>query len=641
VAKSSGGLSRWFKEEWVDLSRPKKGGGFEPCGRPDADEGKYPKCVPKATAMKMTQAEIDSAVRRKRRAESTQDRKGKKPINVPTEVEKHAEHDQKDHGKWAASNQRKYKGKVVSNPKPFAGTGKKVEEGYEARPLPEVGDRIGIHLDLTGAESELGPGVAFSIKMINKNGNPSYGTTQAHTLGVRLSDVGTHVSRSGLNGAVKRSSKNPHAAFTGKVEEWVNSREIPKGAAEIGYHIDLSKNPDGTPTQTVDTTGFWYVKDGTYRDFIGASDGIGIGGDLSEGGDKARTYVYGDVELGEVNPHVKKFFENRKLTKAHRLIHESRGRQRPFELAKHTTADHGPDDQREGKKPINVPTKVEKLSRPAILGEGGGVRLGKAAANDKIPYLNVTYAEVAAYLTLLDYLALDEYEQSGLSKHGEHDQSTHGSWAKRKLGGVAEQARQQYWTPKDIFYRVRNTPSKLKRKARRWFRANWKNVDTELGSPERKQLLRRKTIEHLQEVYGDDPEFNKPIPDSLRKDVDGVRLQMTTGKTVVEAIQAHAKASGQDVQRVKSGLLYTLVKYDPLGFRFDNLHASEIGMNLLALKPDVVSQLQEIERSTKSIIGNVAQMAMSESSPVAGMLERPETVEEFRARRAKTRARRG
>lgn len=88
MAKSSGGLSRWFKEEWVDLSRPKKGGGFEPCGRPDADEGKYPKCVPKAKAMKMTQAEIDSAVRRKRRAESTEERKGKKPINVPTEVEK-------------------------------------------------------------------------------------------------------------------------------------------------------------------------------------------------------------------------------------------------------------------------------------------------------------------------------------------------------------------------------------------------------------------------------------------------------------------------------------------------------------------------------------------------------------------------
>lgn len=84
MPKSSGGLSRWFKEEWVDISRPKKGGGFEPCGRKDADEGKYPKCVPKARAMAMTQAEIDSAVKRKRRAESTERREGKKPINVST-----------------------------------------------------------------------------------------------------------------------------------------------------------------------------------------------------------------------------------------------------------------------------------------------------------------------------------------------------------------------------------------------------------------------------------------------------------------------------------------------------------------------------------------------------------------------------
>lgn len=88
VTKASGGLSRWFKEEWVDISRPKKGGGFEPCGRKDADEGKYPKCVPKSKAMKMSQAEIDSAVRRKRRAESTQEREGKKPINVSTSVKK-------------------------------------------------------------------------------------------------------------------------------------------------------------------------------------------------------------------------------------------------------------------------------------------------------------------------------------------------------------------------------------------------------------------------------------------------------------------------------------------------------------------------------------------------------------------------
>jgi len=79
-----GGLGKWFDEEWVDISRPKKGGGFEPCGRGDADSGKYPKCVKKSIAMRMTAEEINSAVRRKRRAETSEVRDGNKPINVTT-----------------------------------------------------------------------------------------------------------------------------------------------------------------------------------------------------------------------------------------------------------------------------------------------------------------------------------------------------------------------------------------------------------------------------------------------------------------------------------------------------------------------------------------------------------------------------
>ena len=79
-----GGLGKWFEEKWVDLSRPKEGGGFEECGRPDASEGKYPKCVPASKAEQMSESERRSAIRRKRKAESEQKRKGKKPINVPT-----------------------------------------------------------------------------------------------------------------------------------------------------------------------------------------------------------------------------------------------------------------------------------------------------------------------------------------------------------------------------------------------------------------------------------------------------------------------------------------------------------------------------------------------------------------------------
>jgi hypothetical protein len=81
-------LKEWFKERWVDLSRPKAGGGYEPCGRSDASSGKYPKCVPASRAARMSPEEIASAIRRKRRAESTQNRDGKKPIYVSTDKEK-------------------------------------------------------------------------------------------------------------------------------------------------------------------------------------------------------------------------------------------------------------------------------------------------------------------------------------------------------------------------------------------------------------------------------------------------------------------------------------------------------------------------------------------------------------------------
>lgn len=76
-------LKKWFKQDWVDISAPKKGGGFEKCGRSSASKSKrgYPKCVPAAKAARMTKAERDSAVRRKR---SRRQGVGGKPTNVPT-----------------------------------------------------------------------------------------------------------------------------------------------------------------------------------------------------------------------------------------------------------------------------------------------------------------------------------------------------------------------------------------------------------------------------------------------------------------------------------------------------------------------------------------------------------------------------
>lgn len=74
------GLAKWFKENWVDISRPKKGGGYESCGRKKATKGKYPKCVPASKAARMTPAQRKSAIRRKRAAGNP----GGKPRNVAT-----------------------------------------------------------------------------------------------------------------------------------------------------------------------------------------------------------------------------------------------------------------------------------------------------------------------------------------------------------------------------------------------------------------------------------------------------------------------------------------------------------------------------------------------------------------------------
>lgn len=78
------GLSKWFKEKWVDISRPKKGGGYNKCGRKKAKGKGYPKCVPAAKAARMTAAQKRSAIRRKRKAGNP----GGKPRNVSTFVKR-------------------------------------------------------------------------------------------------------------------------------------------------------------------------------------------------------------------------------------------------------------------------------------------------------------------------------------------------------------------------------------------------------------------------------------------------------------------------------------------------------------------------------------------------------------------------
>ena len=85
--KTEKDLRDWFAEDWVDISRPKKGGGYEPCGRKTDDMSesdyrkKYPKCVPASRAARMSESEKRSAIERKREDGLP---KGGKPSMVST-----------------------------------------------------------------------------------------------------------------------------------------------------------------------------------------------------------------------------------------------------------------------------------------------------------------------------------------------------------------------------------------------------------------------------------------------------------------------------------------------------------------------------------------------------------------------------
>ena len=80
-------LTKWFKEDWVDVSAPKKGGGYKKCGRTSSERGKrgYPTRVPAAKAGRMSKSQVRYAVSRKR---SKKQGVGGKPTNVPTFAKK-------------------------------------------------------------------------------------------------------------------------------------------------------------------------------------------------------------------------------------------------------------------------------------------------------------------------------------------------------------------------------------------------------------------------------------------------------------------------------------------------------------------------------------------------------------------------
>jgi hypothetical protein len=81
--KPKGGLTKWFKERWVDISRKNKKGDHPECGASSTSKqrgsGKraYPKCVPAAKAASMSPKQKKSAVTRKRKYGSVDSGKAK------------------------------------------------------------------------------------------------------------------------------------------------------------------------------------------------------------------------------------------------------------------------------------------------------------------------------------------------------------------------------------------------------------------------------------------------------------------------------------------------------------------------------------------------------------------------------------
>jgi len=94
--KERTGLTKWFGENWVDLSRPTADGGYEPCGRKRSDDpADYPKCRPEREAMRMSKEEVADAVRRKRRAEASAPARGSR-ARAPTRVATYRENPDTD-----------------------------------------------------------------------------------------------------------------------------------------------------------------------------------------------------------------------------------------------------------------------------------------------------------------------------------------------------------------------------------------------------------------------------------------------------------------------------------------------------------------------------------------------------------------
>ena len=74
VARSSGGLTRWFKENWVDVKTGK------PCGRSKGEKRGYPACRPKKRVSSKTPKTVGEMTASEK-ARFKREKTGKKKIS--------------------------------------------------------------------------------------------------------------------------------------------------------------------------------------------------------------------------------------------------------------------------------------------------------------------------------------------------------------------------------------------------------------------------------------------------------------------------------------------------------------------------------------------------------------------------------
>lgn len=78
---AKGGLDKWFKEKWVDISKTNADGSHPPCGRSDTSKGGYPKCRKVRVAARMSDKKKKASVQRKRNVEKKGEKGGNRKPN--------------------------------------------------------------------------------------------------------------------------------------------------------------------------------------------------------------------------------------------------------------------------------------------------------------------------------------------------------------------------------------------------------------------------------------------------------------------------------------------------------------------------------------------------------------------------------